>query len=96
MYICIYKYIYITPPPLSISRAFPLPSPPSADASSPYMLNTQNEETNTVFFSYLACCMNTLPMNMYEFLSYTGFTSGIWYSYACGCVAGICEYVFNT
>ena len=43
-------------------------------ALGPYMLNTRNEDKNTVFHSYLACFMNALPLNMYEFLSYTGFT----------------------
>ena len=28
-----------------------------------YMLNTRNEETNTVFYSYLACFVNTLTLN---------------------------------
>jgi len=39
-----------------------------------YMLNTRNEAKKTVFYSYLACFMNTFPLNMYEFLSYSGFT----------------------
>ena len=29
------------------------------------MLNTRNEESNTVFYSYLACCMNTSTLRMY-------------------------------
>jgi len=54
----------------------PCRPPPSPETESPlpYMLNTRSEEESTVFYSYVACCMNTLPMNMYEFLSYTGFT----------------------
>jgi len=38
------------------------------------MLNMRSEEENTRFYSYLACFVNTLTLNMYGFLSYTGFT----------------------
>jgi len=34
-------------------------------AHSPYVLNTRNEENNMVFYSYLACFVNTLTLNMY-------------------------------
>jgi len=40
------------------------------------MLNTQNEETNTVFYTYVACFVNTLTLNMYVSMSFTGFTRG--------------------
>ena len=40
--------------------------------SEPYMLNTRNEEKNTVFYSYSACFMNTFNLNMYVSMSYTG------------------------
>jgi len=40
----------------------------------PYMLNTRNVQKNTVSYSHLACFVNTLTLNMYGFLSYTGFT----------------------
>ena len=36
------------------------------------MLNTRNEGTNKVFYSYLACFVNTFTMNMYVSMSYTG------------------------
>jgi len=39
-----------------------------------YMLNTRNEENNTVFYSYLACFVNTFTLNMYVYMSYTGLT----------------------
>jgi len=35
------------------------------------MLNTRNEEKNTVFYSYLACLMNTFTLNIYVSTSYT-------------------------
>ena len=35
-----------------------------AHGSRPYMLNTRNEETNTAFYSYLACFVNILALNM--------------------------------
>jgi len=38
------------------------------------MLNTRTEESDTVFYSYLACCMNTSTLNMYITMSYTGLT----------------------
>jgi len=34
-----------------------------------YMLNTRHEENNTVFYSYSACLVNTLTLNMYAFMS---------------------------
>jgi len=40
----------------------------------PDMLNTRNEEKNTVFYSYLACFVNTSTLNMYVSMAYTGFT----------------------
>jgi len=40
----------------------------------PYMLNTRNEETNTVFDSDLACFVNTFALNMHVSMSYTGST----------------------
>jgi len=62
-----------------------------------YMLNTRNEETNTVFYSYLACFVNTFTLNMYVSMAYTGCTRrNTVYSYSCGCVAGIRESLFNT
>ena len=42
--------------------------------SSPYMLNTRNEETNTVFYSDLAGFVRALSLNMYVPMPYTGFT----------------------
>jgi len=39
-----------------------------------YMLNTRTQEETTVFYSYLACSVNTLTLNKHEFLSYTGLT----------------------
>ena len=36
------------------------------------MLNTRNEGNNTVFYSDLACCVNTVTLNMYVSRSYTG------------------------
>jgi len=42
--------------------------------SAPYEAQSLNKEKNTVNYSYLACCMNACPLNMYESLSYTGFT----------------------
>jgi len=39
-----------------------------------YMLNKRNEETNTVFFSYLACFVNTFTLNTDVSMSYTGLT----------------------
>jgi len=39
-----------------------------------YMLNTQNEEKNTVFRLYLACFVNTFSLNIYVSMSYTGLT----------------------
>jgi len=38
------------------------------------MLNTWNEENITVFYSYLACFVNTVTLNMYVSMSYTGLT----------------------
>jgi len=38
------------------------------------MLNTRNEERNAVFYSYLACFVNTFTLNMYVSMSYTGLT----------------------
>jgi len=40
-----------------------------------YMLNTWSEEYNTVFYfySYSACFMNTVTLNMHISMSYTGF-----------------------
>jgi len=37
------------------------------------MLNTRNEETNLVFYSYLACFVNTFTLNMYISMPYAGF-----------------------
>ena len=37
-----------------------------------YMLNTWSEEKNTAFYSYIACFMNTVTLNMCVFLSNTG------------------------
>jgi len=36
------------------------------------MLNTRNEETNAVFYSYVACFVNTFTLHMYVSMSYTG------------------------
>jgi len=43
-----------------------------------YMLSTRIEAYNTVFYLYLACFINTLTLNMYVSMSYTGIT---FYSY---------------
>ena len=39
-----------------------------------YMLNTRNEETNTVFYSCVACFVQTFTFHMYVSMSYTGRT----------------------
>ena len=39
-----------------------------------YMLNTRNEDTSTVFYSYLAGFVNKFTLNMYVSVSYKGFT----------------------
>jgi len=44
-----------------------------AEGQGPYMLNTCSAEKNTVFYSYLACFMNTVILNMEVSMSYTGF-----------------------
>ena len=33
--------------------------------AAPYVLNTQSEEKNTVFYSYLACFVNALTLNLH-------------------------------
>ena len=38
------------------------------------MLNTRNEEYNAVFYSYLACVVNTSTLNIYVSMAYTGWT----------------------
>jgi len=38
------------------------------------MLNTQNEEKNTVFNSDFDCFVNTFTLNMYVSMSYAGLT----------------------
>jgi len=38
------------------------------------MLNTQNEEKNTVLYSHLACFVNTCTLHMYVSMAYTGVT----------------------
>ena len=38
------------------------------------MLNTRNDEENTVFYLWLACFVNTFTLNMYVSMPYTGFT----------------------
>ena len=38
------------------------------------MLNTRNEETHTVFYSYSACFVNTVTLNIYVYMSNTGLT----------------------
>jgi len=43
-------------------------NPSSSQRSSPYVLNTRNEETNTAFYSYLSCFVNTFTLNMYVFV----------------------------
>ena len=58
------------------------------------MLNTRRVEDSMVFYSYVACFMNTVTLNMYISMSYVGFT--LRYSYPCDCVPGIREYLFNT
>jgi len=39
-----------------------------------YMLNTQGGYSNTVFYSYLACFMNTVTLHVYISTWYIGFT----------------------
>jgi len=39
-----------------------------------YMLNTRNEENDTVFYSYVACFVNTFTLNVYVSMSYTELT----------------------
>jgi len=41
-----------------------------------YMLNTRNEENNTIFYSYLAYFVNTFTLNIYVFMAYTGWARG--------------------
>jgi len=36
-----------------------------------YVLNTRNEEKNMIFYSYLACFVNTFTLNIYVSMSYT-------------------------
>ena len=48
--------------------------PRREDGFNPYMLNIQSKEKKTVFYSYFARFMNTVPLNMTMFLSATGFT----------------------
>jgi len=36
----------------------------------PYVLNTQSEEKNAIFYSYSACFVNTLTVNMYVSMPY--------------------------
>jgi len=38
--------------------------------SGTYMLNTRNEEKNTVFYSCLACFVKTFTLNIYVSMSY--------------------------
>ena len=38
------------------------------------MLNTRNEVKNTMFYSYLACFVNTFSLNMCVSMSYTELT----------------------
>ena len=42
-----------------------------------YMLNTRNEENLTVFYSYVACFVNTFTLNMYVFMSYIGAVEAV-------------------
>jgi len=44
----------------------------------PYMLNTRNEEKNTVFYSYVACFVNTFTLTMNVSVSYTGFNQAVY------------------
>ena len=39
-----------------------------------YILITRSTAKNTVFYSYLACFVNTVILNMYIFMSYTGLS----------------------
>jgi len=39
------------------------------DRCEPFMLNTRSEEEHPVFYSDLACLVNTSTLNMYGFLS---------------------------
>ena len=66
-----------------------------ADGLGAYMLNMRGEAYNTVLYSYLARFMNTVTLSKNIFLSNTGFTGRNAYSYSCGCVPGIREYLFN-
>jgi len=43
-------------------------------ASYAYVSNTRNKENNTVFYSYSACFVNTLTLNIYVSMSYTELT----------------------
>jgi len=38
------------------------------------MLNTRNEDKNTVFYSYLDCFVKTKILNIYIYMSCTGFS----------------------
>jgi len=65
------------PEPLTSTQGYGLTLNPSqwpSVASAPYMSNTRSEEYNAVLYSYVACFMNTLTLNMYVFLSKTGLT----------------------
>ena len=46
----------------------------SSGASPAYVGNTRIAAYNTVFYSYLACFMNTFTLNMYVSMSHTGVT----------------------
>jgi len=37
-----------------------------------HMLNTRNEKKNAVFYSYVACFVNTFTLNIYVSMTYAG------------------------
>jgi len=48
----------------------------SSQRARAYMLDTRNEEKNTVFYSCLACFVNTVTLHIYVSISYTGLARG--------------------
>ena len=59
MYACMYVCMYI----IYIYRVDPVIWRQAREA---YMLNTRSDHKSTVFYSYFAWFMNTVPLNMYR------------------------------
>ena len=69
----------------------------AACISTPYMLNTRNDEKNTVFCSFFSLFCEYIRLE-YEriHVTYRGNQAEYRNSYSCGCATGIREYLFNT